>query len=812
MASGQELLYTVRLKASQGDIANIEKELEKLDKKSGKKDTGVREQKEFNASLKETKKAYQELFSPLKKLRAELKGYQEDLAIVQETSRQSGGATAENVQLQKELGQAITDTKTKIEAASRGNVDYESSLTQSGGSIREMKGRLRALKIAIDNVEDPLGKGAERVQELTAEHDTLNTTIGNVEKTMGVHTRNVGNYEDGIRSAANAVAIFQGPLGPLAGRINSAATAISRFRQAQATATKSTITLGRAIKMTLVSTGIGALIVAITSLLAFFRRTERGQQALRVGGAALSAVFETFADVAVRVGEALFNAFNNPKQALSDLFTGVVNLGQTIISSLVDRVKAVPDVYIGVFKTLIGNFKLLGARVRLALSDVPILGDFIDTEKAQADFLEASKQITEGAKKTAEAYKTIFNVDFLSGAFEGAKDFIKTIGDNIKDNTRNQREMNDILVRERELLVERAQMERDTARAREDSRNLDIEAEKRLESLLAVRAREEEMLEKELNLERDRLRVMQEQLDRFESTEEQIRELAEQEAKLFRMEEEHAKTMMSLTRDQAAVERQIRERNMREARLDFDQRMGFRNLEIEAEAQKLEMMGRMLEAERLRQAESEAEFTERKNLRLAQLEAEFINQKFSAERAAELAQNQFKIEEGERLLQAKKRLSDLEMQAEQQKLQAISNFIGSANKAFFGDAKSLAVAQTIIDTYAGVQKALAAPPGFPFNAVNAAAVAAQGVANVRKILSTNLDSKAVDSASAQVPTPKASFGLVDIPGIGGEIASQQAPAQNLQPNIILEGEFDPEFLSIKVRQGNDSISGRVVTI
>jgi hypothetical protein len=103
-------------------------------------------------------------------------------------------------------------------------------------------------------------------------------------------------------------------------------------------------------------------------------------------------------------------------------------------------------------------------------------------------------------------------------------------------------------------------------------------------------------------------------------------------------------------------------------------------------------------------------------------------------------------------------------------------------------------------------------PFTPLNFVNAAAVGAAGFANVRKIMSTQIGSSSVDTSSVQVTPPTPSFGLVDLPGLGAEMASQQPPSANMQPNIILEGEFDPEFLSVKVRQGNDRISGNTIGI
>lgn len=787
----QELLYHVRLKLKDGDVEAIEKDLNRLEKQKGTapKTKATKEVKEATKQLKEQE-------SVLKALRKELNEYKETLAQVQLQAREMGGATELNVQEQRELGQAIADTKSKLESASRGNLDYNSALNDSGSSIREMKMSLRALKLAIDEVKDPLGEGAEKVAELTQQHDELNTSIGSVEKSMGVHTRNVGNYEGSLRALSNSIAIVQGPLGPLAGRINSAATAISRWRETNIAGASSAITLGRAIRVGLIASGIGLLIIAFTSLLAFFRRTEKGQQAVRVGAAALSAVFETFADIAVSLGEALHNAFQNPKQAITDL-------GEAIKQNLINRWKAIPEFIMAGVGVISKGFQALAVGVRA-------IWDKDAREDAKRLFREAGDELV---KFGDASLKIITGIDDpIKKITSGVVSLAKEINKNVKENIRNANEMNDILVRERDLLVERARMERNTAQAREDSRDLTIEAEKRLEGLLKVRAQEEEMLKRELQLERDRLRVMTEQNDRFSSREEQLRELAEQQAKIFQMETTHAKTMMSLTRDQVSVERQIRDRETRLARIAFEERMGWKELEIEAEARKLENMGRMVQAELLRQEETEVEAEIRKNLRLAVLKAEFEAQMFNAKQASIMAQNAWELEEAQRKQKAEMRLDDLLVQAKVQKLQLIGKMISSFNSAFFNDNKALAAASAIVDTYSGIVAALGARPWGPWNFANAAVVGAQGIANVRKIISTQLGSSSVDSSASSVQAPSTSFGFVDLPSVGAEVASQQPMPQNMQPNIILEGEFDPEFLSVKVRQGNNTISGNTLGI
>jgi len=879
MASGQELLYTVRLKASQGDITNIQKELDKLGGDNGK--------------------SFKSQSDALKGLRQDLKSYQEALARVQKEAREFDRASEDNISTQRALGDRIDETRNRIKAASLGNIDYQTSLTQTGGSIREMKGRLRALKIAIDNVEDPLGKGAEKVKALTAEHDRLNKSIGIVEKSMGIHTRNVGNYEDGIRSAANAVAIFQGPLGPLAGRINSAATAISRFRNAQKAATITTITLGKAINIALIASGIGILIVALTSVLAFLKRTEEGQERLRIASAALGAVFNTIADIFVSVGKIIVDAIDSPMEAIK-------SLGNAVVQNIVNRFKAVPQIVMGAF-----NFITKGA----ASAGLAIAG--IWSKKARkaskALFKEAAEDLVSFVDGVGQLGTGID--DPYSRLAKSGTDLIKTTAENVEQNKALEESLNQVLRTERDLGVQRARQNRDLQEARDMVRDLNVSFNERLDALDKVRKAEESLLKEELDNEKERLRIITERNDMFSSTAEQEQAVADQQQLIFKLEQEALQRSMSLRRDENSIIRQRDEFVLRSLRRTIENADRERQLEFERIKRGLEEQGKLVEIaeqkeldfiqnkQREQTALEEAYFQELRNqyvdesqaraeaalraeqeielkgieLRNNVLDAEEQRRRSKVEENANFDrmvaqrefdaelhelqkkndrigiieaqrrafQEQFEKEHSDRLFEITKELTDkgikeaeakniaiarlneerLSAEAEfsrklfdaetenrKEMTEAVLNLTQKSLNAIFGNTKEVAVATAIIDTYKGITAALGQSPFTPLNFINAAAVGAAGFANVRKILSTKLGSKSADTSAAQVQAPKASFGLVDIPGIGGEIASQQAPAQNLQPNIILEGEFDPEFLSIKVRQGNDSISGRVVTI
>ena len=81
------------------------------------------------------------------------------------------------------------------------------------------------------------------------------------------------------------------------------------------------------IKAGLISTGIGAFIVAIGSLVSFFTNTKRGADQLKQGFAALGAVVDEVKDRLSKMGEALTLVFQGKfraaAQAMKESFTGL---------------------------------------------------------------------------------------------------------------------------------------------------------------------------------------------------------------------------------------------------------------------------------------------------------------------------------------------------------------------------------------------------------------------------------------------------------------------------------------------------------
>jgi hypothetical protein len=79
----------------------------------------------------------------------------------------------------------------------------------------------------------------------------------------------------------------------------------------------------RVLKTALISTGIGALVVALGSLVAYFTKTQDGGDKLAKIMLQLKAVFGVITDIAAAVGRAISDAFSNPKQAVIDLWNAI---------------------------------------------------------------------------------------------------------------------------------------------------------------------------------------------------------------------------------------------------------------------------------------------------------------------------------------------------------------------------------------------------------------------------------------------------------------------------------------------------------
>jgi len=145
----------------------------------------------------------------------------------------------------------------------------------------------------------------------------------------------------GLGAAANQLAKFTDDLnaareeGKSVGGALDAATggALTGFRKA-ATGIKTFIKGLNLTRAAIIATGVGALVVALSSVVVFFTKTKKGAEALEVATAGLGAVMDVLTSAVATVGEFLYDAFTAPGFALNSLKAGLTAVGDYIQTML----------------------------------------------------------------------------------------------------------------------------------------------------------------------------------------------------------------------------------------------------------------------------------------------------------------------------------------------------------------------------------------------------------------------------------------------------------------------------------------------
>jgi hypothetical protein len=258
----------------------------------------------------------------------------------------------------------------------------------------------------------------------------------------------------------------------------------------------------KTLKGAIIATGLGALLIAVTSLVAYFTKTERGAKQLRVIMSTLGAVVGKLTDVVISLGENLFNIFTNPKEAL-------VSFAKALRENIINR-----------FTGMLELLPALGKAVGLLFK-----GQFKEAGKVAAD---AVGKVTLGVESVTEVTKK---------AVTSVSNFTKGLGDAAKEGKRVADELNAVTLAERELITQRAEANKKIAEARLIADDLTKSTEERMAAIKLAAKLEDEVAEKELQTQKRKTAALQAQADISESDEATLNEIAENQARLSELEQ-----------------------------------------------------------------------------------------------------------------------------------------------------------------------------------------------------------------------------------------------------------------------------------
>lgn len=264
------------------------------------------------------------------------------------------------------------------------------------------------------------GENSKEVEELGKKKLELTNYLKQEEAATGDTSRNVGNYTNSVKSALQETGLFgselstvseytskfgvvtglaSSALGGYWSQIKNAAVGTEGLTIAQkASAIASNIMSGALgiLRVALISTGVGAIVIVLGSLIAYLTTTQAGIDKVTSVTKPLQAIFQSLIGVVQNLGEKLFNMASEPKKAFQSLV-------DFIVGNVVNRFKA-----LGVIIEAIQNkdFKGLKDGLAQAVTGIEGLSDKISnagskTSKFFSDAAQKGKDIDRLNKEIA---------------------------------------------------------------------------------------------------------------------------------------------------------------------------------------------------------------------------------------------------------------------------------------------------------------------------------------------------------------------------------------------------------------------------
>ena len=494
----------------------------------------------------------------------------------------------------------------------------------------------------------------------------------------------------------------------------------------------------KGLKGAIAATGLGALLIILTSLFSYFKNSEEGSRKLAIAMEALSIITGKLMDFFADLGEKIVWAFTSPKEALMSFATAIK---ENIMNRFEGLLELIPALGKAIKELFSGNFSEAGKIAADAVGKV-VLGVEDITDKV-GDAIEAT---VEFGKTVVKEVKEAVNVATA-----------------LVDQFRAIRDAQQKLIVDNALLNKEMETQQKIA---EDTNRTYEERKEALEKVGEAQVKLAENLAKQAKLEEANLKLQISQEGNYEKREELETQLAE--ATAARIDAETALETRRLDAQRITAELELGEIERKQTIRDKLAEMQLEDIENEFERAQAELA-----------AAEQRDLEELERLKATEEEKQAVKE-FYAKKSDKLKAEQAKYEEN-----LQKQVSEANLQVASQALGAVASLVGENTAA----GKAAAVAATTIDTYLGAQKAytsqlIPGDPSSPIRAAIAAGVAvAGGIANVAAILKT--------------PTPGASGGgggggapsRPSIPTFNPEEAlAAGAAADTSQENVVGLGE------------------------
>jgi hypothetical protein len=271
----------------------------------------------------------------------------------------------------------------------------------------------------------------------------------------------------------------------------------------------------KTLRAAIISTGIGALVIALTSLATFFTKTQRGAEMLEKAQAGLGAAFAVITDKVSALGEGLVNVFTNPIESI-----------QNFASSLESFV-------IGKVQQLIDGFGVLGKAVGALF---------------RGDFSEAAELAKDGFTKVGDSVLALNPATAI--LYQVAEVVVNDLAPAIATATTKAVALADASIRlrqsQRDLRVEMAESRRDIKAYNLIAEDTTKGFEERIEAAQKAIDIERGLMSERQRQAEEELRIHNQRMKLSENTEEDYEKQAELQARVFELQTESLEMQTTL--------------------------------------------------------------------------------------------------------------------------------------------------------------------------------------------------------------------------------------------------------------------------
>ena len=600
---------------------------------------------------------------------------------------------------------------------------------------------------------------------------TINLNVDSKKATKGLKDLEKGI--DGVNKEVKQTAASTEAIGGTLDQVTGGA--VTKFTNFKKTLTG--VTGGfKTMRLAIISTGLGALVVVIGSLIAAFKGSEEGQNKFAKIMSVIGALTGNLVDLLADFGEGIINAFENPKQAITD-FANLIK--DNIVTRFEGLMNLIPNLGRAVEQLFKGNFKEAG-KIAADINGQIFLG---------------IESITDTVKNATNAVKEFTAEQIREGKAAAAVADMRAKADKI----------------ERNLIVQRSKLESEIAQLRLKSRQEEqFSAEERKQALLDAQKLEDSLLDKEtefLELRRD-AQIQENTFSR--SNKENLTKEAEAIAAVNRQVAARANAARQVQREVNTISKQIEAQN----KADAAEEKAIQDKKIADEKLRTDAIGKIQEDFRQKQKDRDAETElEKINLEEDKKISELDKLNASEEQKLEVIKYYAGLRTDVEQKENDKK-AELDKLRQKQTLGDAANTFSQISQLAGKDSKigkALAIASATISGVEGVQNAYSTAqkspittffPAYPVvQAALAGAVAAKNIATIKSVNTSGGGGGGVSAPSGggAAPAPP-SFNVVgasETSVLGDAVASQTnepvqayvvsndvTTAQSLENNIV----------------------------